>query len=281
MNIAEALAAATERLENSGIPESRREAASLIAFAIGRERVFLIAHPEYILTVAETAAIDDSVKRRSAREPFQYIVGRQEFYALDFEVSPSVLIPRPETELLVARAIDELSKIDEPQFCEIGVGSGCISISVLYNVPNATAVGLDISEAALAVARKNAARHNVLGRLDLRSSDIYGSLTPRQFHAILSNPPYIPSSDMPALQPEVSEFEPRVALTDGGSGIEIIERIIAGAPTFLLDGGILMLEIGAGQSEIVCEMFDPMVWRTVIVLPDLQQIPRTVIAVKK
>ena len=133
----------------------------------------------------------------------------------------------------------------------------------------------------MAVARKNADRHNVLGRLDLRSSDIYGSLTPRQFHAILSNPPYIPSSDMPALQPEVSEFEPRVALTDGGSGIEIIERIIAGAPTFLLDGGILMLEIGAGQSEIVCEMFDPMVWRTVIVLPDLQQIPRTVIAVKK
>ncbi len=281
MNVADALAAATDRLALSGIPDPRREASSLIANAIGRDRVFLVAHPEYVLTEREAAAVDEFISRRSAREPFQYIVGRQEFYALDFVVTPSVLIPRPETELLVERAIDYLREIEDPRFCEIGVGSGCISISVLISVPNATAVAADISEAALAVAAVNAQRHNVLDRLELIRSDLYDDLPHGPYHAILSNPPYIPSNEIAGLQPEVRDFEPVNALTDGSSGIEILRRIIHGTPERLIEGGLLMLEIGAGQFEIVDRIFDRSIWRSVDVILDLQQIPRTVIAIKK
>ena len=281
MNLADELAAAADRLEASGISEPRREASSLIANAIGRDRVFLVAHPEYILTEREAVAVDEFISRRSAREPFQYIVGRQEFYALDFLVNPSVLIPRPETELLVERAIDHLRKIEEPRFCEIGVGSGCISISVLSNVPNATAVAADISEAALAVAAANAQRHNVIDRLELIRSDLFDGLPRGPYHAILSNPPYIPSNEIAGLQPEVRDFEPVNALTDGSSGIEILRKIIHGAPERLIEGGLLMLEIGAGQFEIVDRIFDRSIWRSVDVILDLQQIPRTVIAIKK
>ena len=281
MNLADELAAAADRLEASGISEPRREASSLIANAIGRDRVFLVAHPEYILTEREAVAVDEFISRRSAREPFQYIVGRQEFYALDFLVNPSVLIPRPETELLVERAIDHLRKIEEPRFCEIGVGSGCISISVLSNVPNATAVAADISEAALAVAAANAQRHNVIDRLELIRSDLFDGLPRGPYHAILSNPPYIPSNEIAGLQPEVRDFEPVNALTDGSSGIEILRRIIHGTPERLIEGGLLMLEIGAGQFEIVDRIFDRSIWRSVDVILDLQQIPRTVIAIKK
>lgn len=281
MILADALSAAAKSLSESGIPEPRREASSLIAFAIGRDRVFLVAHPEYNLTEQEWAAVDELIRRRSAREPFQYIVGRQEFYALDFVVDRSVLIPRPETELLVERAIEELRKVANPRFCEIGVGSGCISVSVLRNVPDATAIGVDISDAALAVAEANAVRHNVSDRLELAVSDIFDSLPNGRYHAILSNPPYIPSSEFDGLQPEVRDFEPATALTDGGSGIEILKRIIEGAPDLLIDGGLLMLEIGAGQLASVDNILDRSIWDSVDVLFDLQQIPRTVIAIKK
>ncbi len=281
MNLANALAAAADRLASSGIPEPRREASSLIANAIDRDRVFLIAHPEYVLTEREAAAVDEFITRRSAREPFQYIVGRQEFYALDFLVNSSVLVPRPETELLVQRAIDDLRMIDEPRFCEIGVGSGCISISVLKNVPTATAIAADISDAALAIAEANARRHNVLDRLELIRSDLFDDLPLGPYHAILSNPPYIPADEIAGLQPEVRDFEPTTALTDGSSGIEVVRKIIHGAPNCLLEGGLLILEIGAGQFESVDRIFDRNVWRSVDVLLDLQQIPRTVIAIKK
>ncbi|MBX7054601.1 MAG: peptide chain release factor N(5)-glutamine methyltransferase [Pyrinomonadaceae bacterium] len=281
MNLADALSSAAARLAASGIPEARREAASLIAFAIDRDRVFIVAHPEYDLTDDEADRVRVLVDRRSAREPFQYIVGRQEFYGLEFAVDPSVLIPRPETELLVEWAIDKLLKIESPRFCEIGVGSGCISVSVLHNVPAAEASALDISAVALAVAGANARRHGVLDRIDLMRSDLFEALSPGQFHAILSNPPYIPANEIAGLQPEVRDFEPTAALTDGGSGDEIIRRIVEGAPAFLLHGGFLMLEIGAGQFDRVDQMFDREVWRSVDVLSDLQQIPRTVIAIKK
>jgi release factor glutamine methyltransferase len=280
MNIAEALRDAAFKLGDAGVAQRRMEAASLMTFALKCERSFLIAHPEYELEPFELDVFESVVGRRVNREPFQHIVGKQEFYGLDFEVSPEVLIPRPETEILVERAIHEFSKTPLPDFCEVGVGSGCISIAVLKNIPDATAVGVDISEAAIKVAQRNAEAHGVAERLTLKISDVYAALGDETFDAILSNPPYIPGSEMLALQPEVRDFEPHTALTDHGTGLSIIERLIAVAPRHLKKEGILIIEIGFGQAESIKLLFDENVWRSVEILNDLQQIPRTVIAVR-
>lgn len=277
MNVLAALAAASEGFDQAGIVEYRREASSLLTFVLDRPASFLIAHPEYELTDTEAAAFAVAVERRSSREPFQYIVGHQEFYGLDFVIEPEVLIPRPETEILVEAAIDELTTDETRRFCEIGVGSGCISVSILVKRPNVVAVGADISRAALAVAERNAKTHNVIDRLDLVESDLFANLTGK-FDLIVSNPPYIPSEDIDLLQAEVRDYEPLTALSGGSGGLEIIERIVLGAPAFLTSCGTLMLEIGIGQSERVSRLFDLSIWKQPHFLLDLQRIPRTVIA---
>lgn len=275
-NIAETLTQATEILRKSGIAEPRREANSLLAFALRKDRTFLITHNIDELSDAEEAAFQAILKRRAAREPLQYITGRQEFYGLDFTVTPAVLIPRPETETIVEQAIGILNAQADPRFCEIGVGSGCISVAILHNVEQAAAVGLDISEKALKIAHLNAENHRVSERLDLRVSDVFSRLTGEKFDLIVSNPPYIPRADIAELQAEVRDFEPLNALTDGGSGLSIIERIIRGAPRFLKPRGFLLIEIGIHQAAAVKEAFDGKLWRGVEILPDLQGIPRTV-----
>lgn len=277
MNIPSALAAATESLEQAGVVEYRREASSLLKFVLERPASFLIAHPEYELSETEAVAFAVAVERRSTREPFQYIVGRQEFYGLDFVVEPEVLIPRPETEILVEAAIDVLSNLETPRFCEIGVGSGCVSISMLVNLPNASAIAADVSRTALAVAERNAVTHQVHERIDLIESDLFANVEGK-FDLIVSNPPYIPAEDIDALQIEVRDYEPLTALSGGPGGLEIVRRLITEAPTHLVAGGSLMMEIGIGQSADVATMFDPLIWHESRFLPDLQQIPRTVIA---
>ena len=154
MTIAEFLTKAAESLRQNEIPEFRREASSLLSFVLNKNKAFLIAHPEYRLTTEEAASFESVVRRRAGREPYQYIVGRQEFYGLDFEVTQGVLIPRPETEILVEAAIGLLAGIKNPIFYEIGVGSGCISVSILAKVKDSRAVGVDISDNALALSKK-------------------------------------------------------------------------------------------------------------------------------
>jgi len=277
MNISAALAAATESLEQTGVAAYRREASSLLEFVLERPASFLIAHPEYELSETEAMAFAVAVERRSTREPFQYIVGRQEFYGLDFVVEPEVLIPRPETEILVEAAIDALSSLDQPQFCEMGVGSGCISISILHHVKAAKAIGVDLSIEALAVAKRNAVTHAVDDRIVLIESDLFAAVSGK-FDLIVSNPPYIPSGDIATLQFEVRDYEPLTALSGGPDGLNIVERIIRDAPSHLVENGTLMVEIGIGQSERVSEMLDQDTWHPPQFLPDLQQIPRTLIA---
>lgn len=278
MRASQILAEAANRLEHSGVAEPRREAASLLAFALGRDRTFLIAHPEYELSDNESESYISLIARRCGREPYQYIVGTCNFYGLDFQVSPDVLIPRPETEILVSRSIELLSGVGQPRFLEIGVGSGCVSVSVLNDVPSAVAVGVDITEKALLVTRRNAEIHDVSDRLTLTVSDVYAALGDAVFDAILSNPPYVPSADLKTLQPEVREFEPASALTDGGDGLGIIREIVRGAPGRLKPGGQLMIEFGFGQSESVLSMFGGEIWSSIGVVYDTQEIPRTVIA---
>ncbi len=280
-SIFEILKASTNILQQSGITAPRREANSLLAFCLQKNKTFLIAHPEYELTETENNHFQNLLARRANREPFQHITGKQEFYGLDFEVNSDVLIPRPETEMIVENAIEILQNLDNPRFCEVGTGSGCISVSILHNVSNATAIGLDISENALAISKKNAATHNVLNRLELRISNIFDALNVEQFELIVSNPPYISIEDFADLQIEVRDFEPSFALTDNYNGFSIIDKIITTSPNFLHLNGFLLMEIGFGQAENVRKMFDNEIWQSVEIQPDLQGIPRMVRAWKK
>ncbi|MEO7673050.1 MAG: peptide chain release factor N(5)-glutamine methyltransferase [Pyrinomonadaceae bacterium] len=279
-NIAESLANAATALKTAGIDDSRREAISLLCFALGKDRAFLIAHPEYELRRDEAELFDSLVKRRADREPFHHITGIKEFYGLDFLVSPDVLIPRPETEMLVAKSIELLTQgQNSPVFCEVGIGSGCIAISVLHNVASATAVGIDISDAAIATAKLNAENNRVSDRLTLLKSDIFDQLGQQHFDLIVSNPPYIPVREIPGLQPEVGDFEPHIALTDGSNGLSIVEKIIRRSSAYLKPGGSLVMEIGIGQAGEVSRMFDADRWVEVEIVPDIQAIPRMVFAV--
>jgi release factor glutamine methyltransferase len=276
-SIAENALKAAKILEASGIAESRREANSLLAFTLGKDKTFLVAHSEYELSGEEERRFQEILQRRAKREPLQYITGRQEFYGLDFEVTPDVLIPRPETELIVENAIEILRNNQNGFFCEVGVGSGCISVAILHEIKQARAVGLDISKEALEVARKNAVRHLVLEQLELKVSDVFTELKDEKFNLIVSNPPYIPSEDIAGLQPEVRGFEPFAALTDNRNGLSIIEKIINDSPRFLKTGGFLLMEIGYNQAREVRDFFSiDSKWQKVEILPDLQKIPRMV-----
>lgn len=275
MNVADALKFGGAELTAAGIAEPLREANSLLQFAIARDHAFIIAHPEYDLSENEAELFNNSIARRANREPFQHITGRQEFYGLDFLVTPDVLIPRPETELIVERAIELIADLPSPRFLEVGVGSGCISVAILKNSPKAAALAVDISEPAIDIARRNAEMHAVNDRLQVLSSDVFAGLPTETFDLIVSNPPYVALAEYADLQPEVRDHDPRMAVTDGSTGLTIIERIIAGAPKYLSSGGHLLIEIGHGQSERVSSLIDPTIWLSAEFIPDLQTIPRT------
>lgn len=276
--ISENLKAAFSLLSSKGIDEPRRQASSLLELAISRGKTFLIAHSEYELSTDEQSKFDSFVERRSKGEPFQYISGKQEFYGRDFIVTQAVLIPRPETEMIVENAISILSEIDAPRFVEIGVGSGCLSVSILAECPSATAVATDISPDAIDVASQNAISHNVADRLSLVRGDIFGGISASALDLIVSNPPYIPISDIATLQQEVKNHEPHLALTDNADGLSIVRKIIRLSPHYLAPGGVLLMEIGIGQADDVRQMLDQAVWQTVEIIPDLQMIPRMVFA---
>ena len=278
-NVATLVRSGADELDRAGIPDPRREAASLLELAIGRDRAFIIGHPEYEPNADLTSLYFEFIGRRATREPFHYIAGVKEFYGLEFSVSPAVLIPRPETEMLVERAISLLAARRRPRFCEVGVGSGCISVAILANVSEARATGLEVSADAIEVAGMNAIRNGVAGRFDLRESDLFAALSgDEKFDLIVSNPPYVPAEDLTGLQREVRDHEPRIALTDGKDGLSIIRRIVVGAAEFLRPDGVLMLEFGMGQAEPVRDMFPRDKWRSVVVENDLQGIPRMITA---
>ncbi|HEV7861027.1 MAG TPA: peptide chain release factor N(5)-glutamine methyltransferase [Pyrinomonadaceae bacterium] len=285
ITIGEATREAASVLRRAGVAEARREAASLLAHAIERDRTFLITHAEERLARESAMTFHDYVERRAAGEPLQYITGRQEFFSLDFEVTPDVLIPRPETELLVETALRLLDEgqageglAKEALVCDVGTGSGCIPVAVLHERGNVRAVGLDISPAALSVAARNAARHDVLERLSLIASDCFDALDERhaRFDLIVSNPPYVAAAALEGLQREVRDHEPRVALTPGPDGLTIIRRLLTDSTRFLKRGGHLLIEIGYDQHEAVHQLIDTQAWQLQNIHKDLQGIPRTV-----
>jgi release factor glutamine methyltransferase len=281
LSIADALREAAEVLRTSGVAEARREAGSLLSHAVARDRTFLITHADESLTAEQLRSFRSTVERRAAGEPLQYITGAQEFYGLDFEVNENVLIPRPETELLVETALELLRGADSPLVCDVGTGSGCIAVSLVHAREDARAFALDVSPAALEVAARNAARWRVADRISFLVSDCFDALAPAghggaRFDLVASNPPYIAEEDLEGLQREVREHEPRAALTPGGDGLSVIRRLVSEAPRYLKEGGHLLMEIGFDQHERVAALIDPRVWTLLDIRLDLQGIPRAV-----
>jgi release factor glutamine methyltransferase len=223
------------------------------------------------------------VTRRAAGEPLQYITGHQEFYGLDFLVTPDVLIPRPETELLVECVIDLAQSIHRPLIADVGTGSGCIAVTLASLLQNARVIATDISRAALAVASQNAARHNLQAHIDFLEGDMIAPLAGRGLEGAIdflaSNPPYVPTRDSHLLQREL-DWEPREALFGGPEGLDFYRQLLAGGHRYVKPGGYLVCEIGYTQLDRVREMIDATVWGDVIVKDDLQGIPRT-LAVRK
>lgn len=281
VSIATVLLEASQVLRKAGVSEARREAGSLLAHVIERDRTFLISHAEDLLNERDFESFREVVKRRATGEPLQYITGRQDFYGREFMVSPAVLIPRPETEILVETALSVMN--DDATFCDVGTGSGCIAITLLCERPSARATALDISEPALKIARQNAEGLGVTQRLEFLRSDCFDSLSKNDqpFDMVVSNPPYVSADVIPGLQREVKDHEPMVALSPGTDGLSIIRRLLAEAPQFLRKDGFMLLEIGFDQGVAVRELVDVQAWDLIDIKPDLQGIPRIVVLQKK
>jgi release factor glutamine methyltransferase len=220
------------------------------------------------------------IDRRASGEPLQYITGHQEVYGLDFVVSPDVLIPRPETELLVERLIVLAGepKSAGPLIVDIGTGSGCIAIALATHLPAARVIAIDISRAALVVAQENAERHSVQDQIEFIEGDLFEPISNRSLYAavdfVASNPPYVAEVETETLQREVRDWEPPAALFGGEAGLAFHHRLLAQAPRFVRPGGHLLCEIGHGQLEAISRMIDPDAWEMVDTTTDLQGIPR-------
>ena len=276
-SIAEVVREAADVLADGDVPESRREAQSLLSFVIGKDRTFLISHAEDVVDDDSVDRYRKIVERRAAGEPLQYITGVQDFFGREFRVTPDVLIPRPETELVVEAALEVARTA--PLICDVGTGSGCIALTLLCELRKARAVAVDKSTAALEVAKLNALSLAVSDRAEFVVSDCFDAFDPRehQFDLIVSNPPYISADVVPGLQREVRDHEPLAALSPGPDGLSIIRRLMQEAPAFLKPAGHLIMEIGFDQGEAVKGLVDERAWRLLEIRPDFQSIPRIVV----
>jgi len=280
-SISDLLREASQALRDAGVPEARREAGSLLSHVIGKDRTFLISHAEDIVAGDDLARFREAVARRASGEPLQYITGVQDFYGREFRVTTDVLIPRPETELLVEAALEVIAHKPAPLICDVGTGSGCIAITLVCERTDARAVAVDVSAPALAVAEDNSRRHGVSDRMRFTISDCFESVDRTAFDLVVSNPPYVAAAALSGLQREVRDHEPLVALSSGVDGLDVIRRLLRDAPAFLKTDGYLIMEIGFDQGEKVQRLINENLWRLDEIRPDLQGIPRIVLVQKR
>jgi release factor glutamine methyltransferase len=281
VSIATAIDEGADKLRASGVNEPRLDAALLLGDILKCSRSFMIAHDDQILSPDQSQTFAAFIARRAAGEPLQYITGHQEFFKLDFLVSPDVLIPRPETEMIVEAVFEIFPGHAHFTFADVGTGSGCIAISILHERRNARATAIDESESALQVAAQNGVRHHVIDRMRLVRANLFSAAPPdEQFDLIVSNPPYVPDGELTGLQREV-QCEPRPALAGGADGLDVIRRLLAEAPGRLRTGGHLIFEFGINQENAIAALVPETVWELIEVRKDLQQIPRMIILRKK
>jgi release factor glutamine methyltransferase len=280
--IRELMKTAIQHLRNHGIPEPRLSVELLLAHALRCQRIELYSRFNRRLAKEELARFRALYERRLAREPVQYIIGKEHFMGLSFQVDRRVLIPRPETETLVEQAMIRCQAFGDEQIIsilDVGAGSGNIAVSLAKFVKRSVVTSIDTSEAALDVARQNARNHGVEEKVLFLHLDLFepiDQLLRRRFHLLVSNPPYISTSEWEHLQPVVRDYEPREALCDGADGYELYRRLIEIAPYLLLDGGTLFLEVGDRMAFPVLSLMHDAGFFDLAVVRDLQGIERVV-----
>jgi release factor glutamine methyltransferase len=246
----------TAHFQKKGVESPRLEAQILLAHVLGWPKIDLMVRYDEEPTPAERARFKELVQRRVEHWPVAYLIGRREFYLLPFEVSPAVLIPRPETETLVLAALDLLKAKPAAAVLDLGTGSGCVAVSLAHQAKAATVTAVDVSPDALDVARRNAAAHGVADRVRFVAGDLFAPVPAGSaFDLIVSNPPYVTPAELGTLAPEVRDHEPRLALDGGPDGLNFYRRIAADAGKYLKPGGCVLVEIGATQDAAVRSVF--------------------------
>ncbi len=296
MTLRELVLSARTRLAAAGIEpgEAAMDAELLAREVLGWDRARFLAHETEPPPPSLAGPFAALLARRERREPVSGILGRREFWGLDFEVTPDVLTPRPETEIIVEEAVARVTGGPAPigpaaaghpgerpaiRVADVGTGSGCLAVSLALEFPRATFVATDVSAAALEVARRNAARHGVLDRIDFRLTSLLDGIAPT-LDLVVSNPPYVPTGDIPGLPPEVRDHEPRQALDGGADGLAAVRDLARSAAGVLAQGAWLVVEFGVGQEPGVRSAVTGAGLDLVAIRPDLQGIPRTAVARK-
>lgn len=247
-NIGEALRRASLFLSQKGLSQPRRDAEQILTVLLDRPLTFLVSHPETPLTDQQLHAFDELVRRRGEHYPLQYLRGYQEFYGRDFRVTPSVLIPRPETEILIETALRLLESRRQPRVLDIGTGSGCIAVTLACERPDLELVATDISSGALELARENARRLGPARQISFKLGALFEPVAGESFDLVISNPPYVADNDSQVEQ-QVSRWEPAEAVFAGPTGLEVITALLHEIPDYLVSDGRLIIEIGHGQAD--------------------------------
>jgi release factor glutamine methyltransferase len=280
VTIQQRVARARRRLRDAGVPpeEADLDGRLLAEHVLGWTPERFLVDGNQAETPEFAARYDVLVERRASREPVAYILRRQEFWGLDFEVAPAVLVPRPETELVVESALALMAPDLPLDVADICTGSGCIAVALARERPRVRVTATELSNAALEIARRNARRHGVANRVALARADLFGETT-ATFDLVVSNPPYLAETERPSLQPEVRDHEPALALFAGPDGLHVIRRLVQDAPARLRAGGSLIFEFGFGQAAAVEQLISQTTGLTMIELRrDLQNIPRVALA---
>lgn len=284
MTVLEVIQRSAEFLTKKGVESPRLHAELLLAHVVGLPRMQLYLNFQRVLTPPELESLRELVRRRGQREPLQQITGSTSFCGLEIAVNREVLVPRPETELLAECAwIFLQAPLPEPPrpvvALDFGTGSGCLAITLATRCPAARIWAVDVSAAALEVAHRNTARHQLEDRIRFFPGDGFDALPEaRKFDLIVSNPPYIPTGDIAGLQPEVRDFEPRLALDGGVDGVDYYRRLAVEAAPWLHPDGRLMVEFGDGQADRLREIFSAQKWVVEAVREDYTQRPRILVA---
>ncbi|HUR46781.1 MAG TPA: peptide chain release factor N(5)-glutamine methyltransferase [Candidatus Saccharimonadales bacterium] len=279
MTVLEAIQRSNEFLARKGVESPRLQVELLLSHLLQMPRLKLYLNFEKTLTQTEVDRLRTMVQRRGEREPLQHIVGSTSFCGYEFVVSKDVLIPRPETEQLAEKAWQLLEKRPGAVVLDFGTGSGCLAVTLALKCPSAEIHAVDISEAALAIARRNAEAHKVAERVQFHTSDRFSNLpVGLSFDVIVGNPPYIPSGDIAGLQPEVRDFDPKGALDGGRDGLDYYRQLATEAPERLRPGNTVLLEFGDGQENQLSSIFSAMRWKEPSIEKDLSGRARILIA---